>query len=153
MPPPEGMASRPNTQTSWMFRRNYTFSVIDNSAQASQWWDTTGHTFASAGNRGPGTPDSIICALNNFGQDDLFQVAGGKYNGYCLRSDRFTDRNGWPNIFHAGRCKITFGSTSTKKKRAGADAWEVLSELLLQSLPYPLNPFWGNNPNLPTQHT
>jgi hypothetical protein len=128
MPPPEGMDDQDSPETSWMFRRNYTFSVVDNSAQASQWWDTTGHTFASAGNRGPGTPDSIICALNTFGQDDLFRVAGGSYNGYCLRNERYTDKNGWPNLPRASRCKITFGSTSTKKKRDATDAWEVLSE-------------------------
>lgn len=130
VPPPEGMPQRPNRQTSWLFRRNYTWFVIDNSAQASQWWDATGHSFTSARNKGPPGHDSILCALNTFGQDDLFKFPPD-FNGYCVRNEKYNEGWGWQQVPRTSRCLITFGASTKKKKRDEAnddDAWEVLSE-------------------------
>jgi hypothetical protein len=129
MPPPEGMSNRQSMKESWMFRRNYTWSVIDNSAQANQWWGTTGHTFATAGYSGPPGSDSILCALNTFGQNDVFKLPS-EWNGYCVRNEKYTVRSaGWQNVPRTSRCLITFGSSTTKKRsEADHEGWEVLSK-------------------------
>ncbi|KAI0099451.1 hypothetical protein F4814DRAFT_456211 [Daldinia grandis] len=52
-PDPDGMDSRPNSQTSWLFRRNYTWSLVEDTADTSQWWDATGRAFVSGSYTGP----------------------------------------------------------------------------------------------------
>lgn len=47
-PPPDATADRASNRHSWLFRRNYTVSIQDNSAAASSWWDASGRSFANA---------------------------------------------------------------------------------------------------------
>ncbi|KAI8228514.1 hypothetical protein K4K54_002151 [Colletotrichum sp. SAR 10_86] len=54
---------------SWTFKRNYTFSVIDDGSQARNWWDTTGKQFTTNTSytfRNPNGYSSVICAVNIF---------------------------------------------------------------------------------------
>ncbi|KAL2116052.1 hypothetical protein VTJ04DRAFT_10307 [Mycothermus thermophilus] len=130
MPPPEGMVGRTDEYVSWMFRRNYTWSIIDNSAQSSQWWGVTGREFNNKKYKPRPGHDAILCALNTFGQDDLFRMP--KYNGYCLQAGTHVSYH-WPAIPQIGRCLITFApptTTTTTKRSDGSeyyDGWEVLS--------------------------
>ncbi|KAK8050311.1 chitinase A1, partial [Apiospora phragmitis] len=137
-PDPDGMAGRPNAQTSWLFRRNYTWSLAEDTADASAWWGAIGApTFANPSYSGPGGWDSILCALNTFGQDTLFRIDGtAQYNGYCLRGPQYTTKN-WQYIYHAARCQITFGAATTKKRGvlenepvAADDQWHVQGKLI-----------------------
>jgi hypothetical protein len=124
---------RTNEYVSWMFRRNYTWSIIDNSAQASQWWGVTGREFNNKKYKPRPGHDAILCALNTFGQDDLFRMP--KYNGYCLQATTHVSYH-WPAIPQIGRCLITFApptTTTTTKRSDGSeyyDGWEVLSKWL-----------------------
>ncbi|KAL1835649.1 hypothetical protein VTJ49DRAFT_6294 [Mycothermus thermophilus] len=131
MPPPQKIGyNRPSNKFSWMFRRNYTWSVIDNSAQASQWWGATSRQFTSPGNTGPAGHQYILCALNTFGQDNLFRIGSSyKHNGYCVRDQLYHERLGWPNVPRTSRCKITFGAATKKRRSDGMeyDDWEVLN--------------------------
>jgi hypothetical protein len=131
MPQPDGMPTRTSDHLSWYFRRNYTWSVVDFSDEASTWWDATGRSFANskyekAKYDNPTGYDGILCALNTFG-DKYFRVgSNNKYNGYCLRGPRYNSL-GWLAIYHAAQCKITFGTT-TKRSLDGDNNWEVLGE-------------------------
>lgn len=139
MPQPDGMPTRPDAQTSWKFRREFTWSIVDNTASASQWWDATGWTYSNPKYTGAtfaaGTGlDSIVCAVNNFGQDDVVKMAGAgnAYNGYCIRGLRYTTQ-GWQDVWHATKCVVTFGAPVTTKRDVGAseaidEKWEVKSE-------------------------
>ncbi|KAI1658123.1 putative bacteriodes thetaiotaomicron symbiotic chitinase [Daldinia decipiens] len=128
-PKPDGM-DQPEPQTSWLFRRNYTWSLVEDTADASQWWGATGREFVTKSYRGPSGWDSVLCALNTFGQDNLFKIdAGSDYNGYCLRGPQYTTK-GWQYVYHVARCKITFGTVTKRgingSKAAGTeDEWSV----------------------------
>ncbi|ETS88166.1 hypothetical protein PFICI_01994 [Pestalotiopsis fici W106-1] len=112
-PDPDGMTTRPNAQTSWLFKRNYTWSLADSTSNANAWWDATSRSFATTSYTGPTGWDAVLCALNTFGQDKIYKIGGTKdYNGYCLRGPQYTTK-GWQNVYHAARCKITFGTTTT----------------------------------------
>ncbi|KAF3058357.1 hypothetical protein GL218_05328 [Daldinia childiae] len=126
-PNPDGMATRPDSQTSWLFRRNYTWSLAEDTADASQWWGATGRAFVTKSYTGPAGWDSVLCALNTFGQDNLFKIdVTSGYNGYCLRGPQYTTK-GWQYVYHAAQCKITFG-TVTKRSINGSEAVDVEDE-------------------------
>lgn len=142
MPEPEGMANRPDDMTSWKFRREYAWSIVDNSASAASWWDATGWTYsnptynAAAYSAGTGL-DSIVCAINNFGQDDVVKMAptgasSRAYNGYCIRGPRYNTQ-GWQQVWHVTKCNVAFGAPATTKRDGGVgegfdERWEVKSE-------------------------
>lgn len=146
MPQPDGMPTRPDDQTSWKFRREFTWSIVDNTASASQWWDATGWTYSNPKYTGAtyaaGTGlDSILCAVNNFGQDDVVKMAGAgrAYNGYCLRGPRYTTQ-GWQDVWHVTKCVVTFGAPVTTKRDVGAseateEKWEVKNVEYLEDDP------------------
>lgn len=91
-------ATRPaDVSQSWVFKRNFTFSVTDDGAPASAWWDATSLAPTDDGVKlvGAGIDyNSIICAVNIWGQDDYYQYPvnsfGETYNAYCYRDDRGT---------------------------------------------------------------
>ncbi|GAP93031.2 putative chitin- type 1 [Rosellinia necatrix] len=120
-PEPDGMPDRPNAETSWLFRRNYTWSIVEDTDDAGQWWGATGRAFLGGGYSGPSGWDAVLCALNTFGQDDIYKMAAD-YNGYCLRGPQYNTK-GWQYVYHAARCKITFGTTTnTKRDVNGSEA-------------------------------
>lgn len=137
MPPPEGMKNRPDEYTPWLFRRNYTWSIVDNGDQASSWGDSPetrsfkDPKYNKPKNVGPSGFPRVLCALNTFGQDDLYRIP---YNGYCLRGPKFTDGNGWQDVWHAAKCILdlstgaTPASSQSSTKRDATGDWEVLSK-------------------------
>ncbi|KAI1104572.1 putative bacteriodes thetaiotaomicron symbiotic chitinase [Jackrogersella minutella] len=125
-PDPDGMDTRSNAETSWLFRRNYTWSLAEDTADASQWWGATGRSFINKAYTGPAGWESVLCAINTFGQDKLFKMVGKSgYNGYCLRGPTYTTK-GWQYVYHAAQCKITFGSVTKRGITASTgDEWSV----------------------------
>ncbi|KAI8153671.1 hypothetical protein K4K49_008338 [Colletotrichum sp. SAR 10_70] len=68
-PVPVGYNPGQPANKSWTFKRNYTFSVIDDGSQASNWWDATGRQFVTNTGytfRNPTGYSSVICAVNIF---------------------------------------------------------------------------------------
>ncbi|KAK9422564.1 putative chitinase [Seiridium unicorne] len=135
MPPPDGMTSRPDEMTSWFYRRSYTWSYIEGSAQASQWWGVTSDNVVDGGNAIAGF-DAIVCALNHFDQDTIYKLpvsaAGSTYNGYCLKNVDLYTLRGWQNIRPIARCRINFGDGGTTKRGENGyirreDAWRIES--------------------------
>lgn len=121
MPPPEGMPDRPNKKASWISRRNYTWSVIDNSARESKWWNATGPTFANA-KYIQGTGGLRQHYLRHQHVRSRRSVQDHADTQRLLRAQRqYTERRGWQQVSVMGRCLITFGASTRKKRRNEAD--------------------------------
>ncbi|KAI8206041.1 hypothetical protein K4K48_002346 [Colletotrichum sp. SAR 10_66] len=111
---------------SWTFKRNYTFSVIDDGSQASNWWDATGKQFETNTRytfRNPNGYSSVICAGN-----------AAEFNGLCYRGDSYA-ANGWPGSYRYSRCKVDFGAAVTKRSEGDAaaesDEWQITGVTML----------------------
>ncbi|KAI8251251.1 hypothetical protein K4K53_012178 [Colletotrichum sp. SAR 10_77] len=124
---------------SWTFKRNYTFSVINDGSQASNWWDATGKQFTTNTGytfRDPNGFSSLICAVNIFDQDDYYrnprQGNAAEFNGLCYRGDSYA-ANGWAGSYRYSRCKIDFGAAVTKRSEDDAagekDEWEITGKV------------------------
>jgi hypothetical protein len=132
MPLPDGINSeddRENEETSWVFRRNYTWSFISDGNNSNSWWSGTSWAYKNSRyankpyNPPPGL-GNIICAFNTFGQDKVFGYVDEGYNGMCLRGKKRIDIGGFGEVWSAARCKITFASPTTE------DAWKVEREFI-----------------------
>jgi hypothetical protein len=83
---------------SWLFKRNYTFSIMDDGSKGSSWWDATGKQFTTGKytfkNLDPNDYSSIVCGINIFGHDEYYKMPqDGKsapFNGMCLTGKRET---------------------------------------------------------------
>lgn len=133
MPPPDGMMNRPDEYTSWLFRRNYSWSIIENSHLDTSWWGATSRDFTSPTYTGPDGWESVLCAVNTFGQDDLFRfkITTRPFNGYCLRNPRraYVGGQAFGPMHRAARCLITFGASNSKRGvefKNGTD-WSISS--------------------------
>ncbi|KAI8276438.1 hypothetical protein K4K59_009788 [Colletotrichum sp. SAR11_240] len=111
---------------SWTFKRNYTFSVIDDGSQARNWWDTTGKQFTTNTGytfRNPNGHSSVICAGN-----------AAEFNGLYYRGNSYA-ANGWPGSSRYSRCKVHFGAAVTKRSEGDAagerDEWEITGVTML----------------------
>lgn len=133
MPLPDGIAKesdRENEETSWLFRRSYTWSFISNSNDPAQWWPKTSWAYKTSGyankpyNPPPGL-SNIICAFNTFGQDNVYGYIDERYNGYCIRGKKYLPKGGLDPVWHAAQCKITFAPPTTTQ-----DAWKVEREFV-----------------------
>ena len=78
---------------SWVFKRNYTFNIVQDASDGTDLWDATGKSvvggkFAIRNANGYG---SILCAVNIFGQDTYYKepmdAAGRVYNALCYNTD------------------------------------------------------------------
>lgn len=119
MPMPDGITTRANDQTSWVFRRSYTWSLTQRPEDADSWWGATARHFTSPRNEGPRNPsgwNGVLCALNTFGQDDVYRLIKSDWNAYCFRY-RPTPNNGLPNTYGVSRCFVSFGASGTNTKR------------------------------------
>ncbi|PFH61273.1 hypothetical protein XA68_17786 [Ophiocordyceps unilateralis] len=105
MPLPDGMPRRSTVRTSWVFRRNYTWSTIDNATDPRKWWDAKNYSFVASPEK-PSGWDSILCALNTFGQNSVYRLNGG-YNAICLRNSSY-NADGFQGIRRVAPCLITF---------------------------------------------
>lgn len=75
--------------------------------------------------------DSILCAINHFGQDEVYKLPRG-YNGLCRRDNG--DRiKGWDIKFNMARCNVTFAPSvgNTKRSIGTLGGWEVESVSML----------------------
>ncbi|KAF7548173.1 hypothetical protein G7Z17_g7224 [Cylindrodendrum hubeiense] len=127
----DGKKNEP-AEKSWMFKRNYTFSIMDDGAQAKEWW--TGATAKKFQKPGPKKKPtqfrdatgyaSVICAVNIFGQTDYYQnpKQGGtpEFNAMCY-TDKQEDKNGWPQQYTATRCLIDFAPAAPGSDSDGGD--------------------------------
>lgn len=75
--------------------------------------------------------DAIFCAINHFGQDDVYKLPAG-YNGLCRRNNG-GPLTGWNVGFNMARCEVKFADPSSSDKRSiGTFAgWEVESVRML----------------------
>lgn len=116
-----------------MFKRDYQVSFISQdpaTIDGSMWWGATGHRFVDGGYKGPSGMDAIFCAVNHFGQDDVYKLPS-EYNAFCRRDDG-PKLQGWNVGFSMGRCKVTFNNPGSTKKSIGTFAgWEVESVRML----------------------
>ncbi|KAL2129774.1 hypothetical protein VTI74DRAFT_7308 [Chaetomium olivicolor] len=84
---PGRRANRPNESTWW--------TIIKNSVKANEWWDATSCTnYRNTAYKGPSGSETIVCALNLFGQDTLFKFGDGSHNGFCIRDPRYNEGKG-----------------------------------------------------------
>lgn len=81
---------------SFVFKRNYTFSIVDRGSDAASWWGATGKTFTTGSytfsNQDPKDFSSVVCGINIFGQDDYYknpkQGSTLPFNGLCRTNKR-----------------------------------------------------------------
>ncbi|RYP24055.1 hypothetical protein DL765_000783 [Monosporascus sp. GIB2] len=116
---------------SWVFKRNYTFSLRDSGAQASNWWDATGKRFSTGSHtfRNPSDYSSVICGINTFGQTTYYRgpsQGSNTFNGLCFTNKRYAP-NDWQDQFRYARCRIDFGNTVTKRSDGvgGTEDWKI----------------------------
>lgn len=82
--------------------------------------------------QGPDGWDAVLCALNTFGQDNIykFNAANANSNAYCLRGPMYAS-HGYQDVYRASRCKVNFGSGSgsgtagPSSKRGVDDEWAI----------------------------
>ncbi|KAJ0415249.1 hypothetical protein BJY00DRAFT_318010 [Aspergillus carlsbadensis] len=144
-PPPDGVPTRPDGKYSWVFKRDYTVSWLNQgSVSASDWWGATTWDYAKADyGKNPGGAESIICAINIFGQDDVYKypyLAGAKsdYNGLCVYSPKpgqSNPKNGYFSTELTYRhCKVEFAPVSSSGNNAKRD-WQVTNVTILDEGP------------------
>jgi chitinase len=73
---------------SWAFKRDYDASWVNKQTVISKndWWETTSQSFVDAGHGTVVGPEHIFCALNHFGQDDVYKLPDRKgvaFNEMC----------------------------------------------------------------------
>lgn len=90
-----------------MFRRNYTFSIVDDGAPSSAWWDATAKAFNNPSGKKFSSPNdyaSIICAVNTFDQSTYYKEPkqGGSpaFNALC-ETDKKRTRKYKPKYYRA----------------------------------------------------
>lgn len=124
MPVPDGMPRRTNAHTSWVFRRNYTWSAVDGAAGSNRAWQATTNHSVEAGRSGEARGwDSVLCAMDTFGQERVYRWKEG-YNGYCLRGQG-VDLDGFQRVHRVARCRVTFA-----KSKSPSNVWDVKGKSL-----------------------
>ncbi|WQF83340.1 Putative glycoside hydrolase family 18, catalytic domain, glycosyl hydrolase family 18 (GH18) active [Colletotrichum destructivum] len=83
------------TGKSWVFKRNYTFSLRDSGAQGTDWRGATGKRFVRPNQafKNPNDYSSIVCGVNTFGQADYFRGptdGNTNFNALCFTNKRQT---------------------------------------------------------------
>ncbi|GAB1317704.1 hypothetical protein MFIFM68171_07914 [Madurella fahalii] len=121
-------------RTSWVFKRNFTFDVINDGASGNSWWDATARDATDGKTlKHPATNNfqSIVCAVNIFGQTDYFMypVSGGKrWNAYCY-SGKKRRLHEWDDQYGLSRCWVEFGiQHNVKRSLAGDDKPQWVAE-------------------------
>ncbi len=89
---PRGWAATGNgDRKSWVFKRNYTFDIVDDASDGTGLWDATGKKLldTSATIRNPNGYGSVLCAVNIFGQDDYYKyprdASNRQWNALCYK--------------------------------------------------------------------
>ncbi|KAJ5816569.1 hypothetical protein N7447_008802 [Penicillium robsamsonii] len=117
---------RNNDKESWTFKRDYRATWITDGSKPDDWWNFVSRRWYSEGYEGDAGGEAIFCAMNHFGQDNVYKLEtekGKKYNGFCLRNDGSGMASDWQQMHNLGKCLITFGNTqgqtpdSTNTKR------------------------------------
>jgi chitinase len=131
---------------SWAFKRDYDVSWLNKQIAISKndWWETTSQAFVDAGHGTVGAPEDIFCAVNHFGQDDVYRFpvskSGHTFNAMCFRPpDKREDKtNGWPGRGNIHRCIVEFQQPDTGGGAAGDSSkreWTVNREFPDGSMP------------------
>jgi chitinase len=130
---------QPNDKYSWVFKRDYQVSWLNQgSISGSDWWDATKWDYANADyGKNRNGAESIVCAVNIFGQDDVYKYpvhkgsGGNEFNGVCIYNPPPGDRlpaNGNFNIRLTYRyCKVDFAPPSSLSGGASKRDWQVTS--------------------------
>ncbi|RYP19213.1 hypothetical protein DL767_009698 [Monosporascus sp. MG133] len=122
---------------SWVFKRNYTFSLTDDGTKSSEWWGATGKSFLVRNKRFryPNDYASVVCGLNIFDQTDYYKypTSGGReYNALCLTSATLPPvGSGWDDQYSVANCKVDFGTTVTKRSETGEETKEYKIEYII----------------------
>ena len=89
---PRGWAATGNgDRTSWVFKRNYTFDIVDDASDGTGLWDATGKRLldTSATIRNANGYGSVLCAVNTFGQDEYYKyprdASNRQWNALCYK--------------------------------------------------------------------
>ncbi|KAJ5372784.1 hypothetical protein N7517_004790 [Penicillium concentricum] len=97
MPPPDLGNQGDNKKLSWAFKRDYKtdWLIPQNSLTSADWWNANTPTWYTPKSVGPLTMDSVLCALNHFGQDDVYKLPGNSASssGSSKRDTQKSD--GW----------------------------------------------------------
>lgn len=78
-------------RVSWVFKRNYTFDIVDDASDGVGLWDATDKRVINSRDtiRNANGFGSILCAVNIFGQDDYYKYPrdsdGREYNTLCYK--------------------------------------------------------------------
>ncbi|KAL4782872.1 hypothetical protein BJX76DRAFT_358504 [Aspergillus varians] len=148
-PLPDGLTNdgqRDNNQKkSWVFKRDYEATWLQQaSVSASDWWSTTSQEWVDAGHGTVGGVENIICAINHFGQDDVYRLPQVKdndprrYNGLCW-IDRSTSNNHYTKTGSYSRCIVQFAAVDADGDSEMTDvkrAWEVKTVTILDEIEY-----------------
>ncbi|EGX88796.1 bacteriodes thetaiotaomicron symbiotic chitinase, putative [Cordyceps militaris CM01] len=112
MPLPDGIKRRDSDKISWVFRRNYTWSLNWSPNDEHGWWGATAREFKTSShdaNKVDGWK-GVACAINLFDQDRYYGWVDD-YNAYCLYGPQ-VNRKG-VMAWHLGKCKVTFSHQDT----------------------------------------
>ncbi|KAL4861163.1 hypothetical protein BDV12DRAFT_204279 [Aspergillus spectabilis] len=124
-PPPDGMPTRKNNRISWVFKHDYVTSWLSQgSYSSSDWWDATNWNYANRAKYGPnsGGADSVICAVNNFGQNNVYKYPKVKidskgtemeWNGYCYTPTSSAKNYNFAQRGSYAPCKVEFTAPSS----------------------------------------
>ena len=89
---PRGWAATGNgDRMSWVFKRNYTFDIVDDASDGTGLWDATGKRLldTSATIRNANGYGSVLCAVNTFGQDEYYKyprdASNRQWNALCYK--------------------------------------------------------------------
>ncbi|KAF3763479.1 hypothetical protein M406DRAFT_74093 [Cryphonectria parasitica EP155] len=100
------------TTKSWVFKRNYTFAIID----------------GGNGNFHCHIWDNIVCAVNIFDQDEYHKYPiggnGKTYNAWCLKNPPQAYYY-WPGAYTMAHCMVEFGPDSGMNDKRSVDNWVV----------------------------
>ncbi|KAJ5165549.1 uncharacterized protein N7500_007379 [Penicillium coprophilum] len=125
-PPPDDILVRNNSKESWTFKRDYRATWITDGSKPDDGWNFVSRRWYSEGYEGDVGGEAIFCAMNHFGQDNVYKLEtekGKMYNGFYLRNDGLGMASDWQQMHNLGKYLITFGNTqgqtpdSTNTKR------------------------------------
>ncbi|KAL6228777.1 hypothetical protein BDW75DRAFT_131550 [Aspergillus navahoensis] len=140
-PPPDKVQTRPNTKYSWAFKRDYKISWMQqDTISSTDWWDSTGWKYQGSTYKAPRGADSILCAVNTFGQDDVYRYATldkaetKSFNGYCFYEESEATNYNWAMKGGVTPCLVDFAAPSTSGASAKRE-WVVTNVTLLEVSP------------------
>lgn len=98
----------------------------------TDWWDPTWWKCQGSSYKAPRGADSILCAVNNFGQDNVYQYATlakaetKAFNGYCFYEESSATNYNWAIKGGVTPCLVDIAPPSTSGSSAKRD-WVVTS--------------------------